>query len=258
MNTAIAPAPALSPAQVEHFQREGYAILPHYMPHNVLAAVRAECADEIALRDADMEAKGVTVDGITHYKRRYFLPNSYVRRPILRRWIFSPEMAAVVRATLGDTAQLFLDQFVVKGCDSGSKFGWHQDSGYVAFPHREYLTCWIALDDMSEANGTISILPYSRAGADPRQVKPHLREDGTNDMIGYRGTDPGLPVVVPAGTLVMFSSRLFHRSGANHTPALRHAWLIQYTAEPMYRPDGSLQQLADPFLRDGVVITPPQ
>ena len=61
MITAIASAPALSAAQVEHFQREGYTILPHYMPANVLAAVRAECADEIAQRDADMEAKGLTV-----------------------------------------------------------------------------------------------------------------------------------------------------------------------------------------------------
>jgi ectoine hydroxylase-related dioxygenase (phytanoyl-CoA dioxygenase family) len=26
------------------------------------------------------------------------------------------------------------------------------------------LTCWIALDDVTEANGTVYLLPYSRAG----------------------------------------------------------------------------------------------
>jgi len=250
----LAPAPALSSDQIEHFQREGYTMLPRYLPADVLAAVQADCNREIARRDAEMEAKGIRVDGITHYKRRYFLHNSYVRNEAMRRWVFSPEMAAVARAALGDTAQLFLEQFVVKGCDTGSKFGWHQDSGYVGYPHREYLTCWIALDDVSVANGTISVLPYSRAGADPRLVKTHIHEDGTNDMIGYHGDDPGIPVVVPAGTLVMFSSRLFHRSGPNTTTALRRGWLIQYTAEPMYKPDGKLQILAEPFLQDGRIV----
>lgn len=252
--TAPAPAPTLSPAQVEHFRREGYAILPRYLSPETLAAVRAECDAEVARRDAEMEAQGVRVDGITHYKRRYFLANSFPRREALRRWIWSPEMAAVVRAAIGDTAQLFLEQFVVKGCDAGSKFGWHQDSGYVGYPHREYLTCWITLDDVSEANGTISVLPFSRSGADPRAVTTHVHEAGTNDMIGYHGDDPGIPVVVPAGTLVMFSSRLFHRSGPNNTHALRRAWLIQYTAEPMHKPDGSLQILAEPFLQDGRIV----
>jgi ectoine hydroxylase-related dioxygenase (phytanoyl-CoA dioxygenase family) len=252
---ALAPAPALTAEQAARFRREGYVILPRYMPAEVLAAVRADCDAEIARRDAEMEAKGLTVDGITHYKRRYFLENSYVRHEAVRRWVFSPEMAAVARAALGDTAQLFLEQFVVKGCDAGSKFGWHQDSGYVGYPHREYLTCWIALDDVSEANGTISVLPFGRSGADPHLVPRHLKEAGTNDMIGYHGEDPGEPVVIPAGSLVMFSSHLFHRSGPNNTHALRRAWLIQYTAEPMHKPDGSLQILAVPFLQDGRIVS---
>lgn len=257
MSATTAPAaPALSPETLAHFQREGYAILPRYMPPEVLAAVRRDCDAEIARRDAEMEAKGIRVDGITHYKRRYFLANSYTRNAAVRNWVFGDEMAAVVRAALGGTAQLFLEQFVVKGCDAGTKFGWHQDSGYVGFPHREYLSCWIALDDMSEANGSISVLPYSRAGADPRTIKPHVHEDGTNDMIGYQGDDPGIVATIPAGSLVMFSSRLFHRSGDNRTHALRRAWLIQYTVEPLYKPDGSLLILAEPFLEDGRRIAP--
>ena len=39
-------------------------------------------------------------------------------------------------------------------------------SGYVGTdtPHRPYLTCWVALDDMSEENGTVHVLPAPRAG----------------------------------------------------------------------------------------------
>jgi ectoine hydroxylase-related dioxygenase (phytanoyl-CoA dioxygenase family) len=257
MNTAACPAPvapALAEADLAHFRREGYAILPGFLPAEVLAAVRADCDAEVARQDADMRSRGVAVDGINHDGKRYFIANAHVRRPAMRAWVFSPRMAAVVRAVLGDEAQLFLEQFVVKGSDAGSRFGWHQDSGYVGYPHREYLSCWIALDDVDETNGTISVLPWTRAGADPRAVRPHAREEGTNDMVGYDGDDPGIPVKVPAGTLVAFSSRLLHRSGPNLSPRLRRAWLVQYTAEPLMRPEGGLHILAEPFLVGGRIV----
>jgi ectoine hydroxylase-related dioxygenase (phytanoyl-CoA dioxygenase family) len=94
-------------------------------------------------------------------------------------------------------------------------FGWHQDSGFIPYPHPPYLTCWIPLDDVTEANGTVYLLPYPRAGT--RDVVEHRRDEKTNDMIGYVGDDPGDPVVVPAESLVCFSITLFHRGGANTT-----------------------------------------
>ena len=59
----------------------------------------------------------------------------------------------------------------VKGTEGSMHLAWHQDSGYVGFPHRPYLTCWCALDDMSEENGTVYILPYERAGT--RELVEH-------------------------------------------------------------------------------------
>ena len=76
-------------------------------------------------------------------------------------------------------------------------FGWHQDSGFIPYPHRPYLTCWIPLDDVSESNGTVQLLPYSRAGT--RDVVEHHPDHGTNDMICYTGHDPGDPVSDGAG-----------------------------------------------------------
>lgn len=246
--------PAITDDHIATFQREGAVILPRYVAGSVLEDLRAACAAEMARTDAEMAARQVRVDGITHAGRRYFIPHGHDRHTAMRDFVFSPAMAAVVRTFLGDTAQLFLEQFVVKGGDAGSRFGWHQDSGYVGYPHREYLTCWLALDDVDESNGTIRILPWSRVSGDPRHVPAHHREAGTNDMIGYAGDDPGDPVIAPAGTLAVFSSRTFHRSTANTTDRLRRAWLMQYTVEPMYKPDGTMQIRAEPFLQDGRIV----
>ena len=37
----------------------------------------------------------------------------------------------------------------------------------------------------------------------------------TNDRIGYEGDEKGEAVIVPAGSIAVFSSLVLHRSGAN-------------------------------------------
>ncbi len=242
----------VTPEHLAAFARDGLFVLPRIIPAAQLRALQDECMRLIAVRDADMEAQGIEVDGITHKGRRYFIHNNQNTSAVCREWIFGDMMAEIAQSILGPQVQFFLDQFVVKGPEVGMKFGWHQDGGYVGFPHRPYLTCWITLDDMSAANGTISVLPYNRAGG--TEVKLHIREAGTNDMVGYHGNDLGDLVEIPAGSIVVFSSQTFHKSGPNTTNALRRAYLCQYTAEPLYKPDGTLQIWADPFLVDGVNI----
>ena len=250
---SIRDEPVVTEAHLAAYRRDGFFILERIIPQAQLAALQAECMALIAERDAVMEAQGIEVDGITHKGRRYFIAVNQHKSAVCREWLFGDLMAGITSAVLGPNIQLFLDQFVVKGPEVGMKFGWHQDGGYVGYPHAPYVSCWIALDDMSAANGTISVLPYDRAGG--QAIKPHIKEAGTNDMVGYHGSDPGDLVAIPAGSIVVFSSQTFHKSGANTTNALRRAYLCQYTTVPMFKPDGTLQICADPFLVDGVNVT---
>ncbi len=245
--------------QAQRYQREGYFILESVIPAAALQALQAECMRYVAAHDREMEAKGITTQGITHYKKRYFISNRSADSPIMTEFLFSDLMAEICRATLGDTAYLFNEQYVVKAADTDSKFAWHQDSGYVGHYHRSYLSCWCALDDMSVANGTVYILPYSRDGrASVDEILDHTIEARSNDKVGYHGDDPGEPAIVPAGSIVVFSSRTFHRSGANFTDAYRRCYLAQYSAEPIMNRDGSaLWGRAEPILRDGERVAAP-
>ena len=242
-------------AQKQQFRDEGYLILERVISPEHLELLREECRRFIELEDAKMERLGSASQGITHRNKRYFISQRYKESARLHEFIFSPLMAEICRATLGPTAFLFWEQFVVKGAEVGMKFGWHQDSGYVGFPHRPYLTCWCALDDMSAANGTAYILPYSRAGG--RDLVAHTREPGSNDLIGYSGDDPGIPVLAPAGSIAVFSSLTFHRSGTNTTSQARRVYLPQYSAEPIVnKKDGKPKPSGwvEPFLQDGNII----
>ena len=245
--------------QVEQYQREGWFILESVIPAPALAALQAECMRLVAQFESEMLAKGETSHNISHYKKRYFISNRSASSPIMTEFLYSDLMAELCCALLGDTAYLFNEQYVVKAADADTKFAWHQDSGYVGHYHRAYLSLWCALDDMSVENGTVYILPYSRDGrGNSDDITDHQREEVSNDQVGYRGDDPGEPAIVPAGSIVVFSSRTFHRSGPNMTDQYRRCYLAQYSAEPIMNRDGTgYHARAEPILQNGERVPAP-
>ena len=248
----------ITSAQKELYHREGYMILPGVIPEDMLVMLREECSYYLGYYDALMDSKGVTVEGISHRGKRYFIGNRYRLSSRLWEFIFSPLMAGVAQAVLGPNVFLFNEQWVIKSSEQGMKFGWHQDSGYVKWydpgtTHRPYLTCWCTLDDVTEANGTVYLLPHSRAGT-AGKIIDHVKEEGSNDLIGYQGDDPGDPVEVPAGSIVAFSSYTLHRSGPNTTKRMRRIYLPQFSAEPLIKLDGQPWGLTTPFVQGGRLI----
>ena len=49
------------------------------------------------------------------------------------------------------------------------------------------MSVWCALDAATEDNGTIYVLPYSRAGT--RELVEHVREPGSHDKVAIPGTN---------------------------------------------------------------------
>ncbi|MCU7492579.1 MAG: phytanoyl-CoA dioxygenase family protein [Ignavibacteria bacterium] len=235
--------------QKRKYQEEGFFILDKVIPDRNLEILRSECAELIRLQDEEMDRQKTDTLNLSRKNSRYFVFLAYKDRPELGQFIFSGLMAEICRATIGPNAMLFWEQFVVKGTDKkGAEFGWHQDSGYVDYQHKPYVNAWIPLDDVNEENGTVYLLPYSLAGT--RDKVEHKPVPNSNDRVGYFGTERGTPAICPAGSIVVFSSTVFHRSGANFTDRMRRAYAIQYSPEPIYEADGSLKGLAEPFLAD--------
>jgi ectoine hydroxylase-related dioxygenase (phytanoyl-CoA dioxygenase family) len=247
--------------QKDQFAAEGYAVFEGVLRGELLDLLRDECANFVAREDARMDAAGVDSLGISHRGKRYFANECQRETPSLRKMLFSETMADVCRATLGDNAYFFFDQYVVKGPEGGLPFGWHQDSGYVVgnggpIDHAPYLTCWCPLDDATVENGTVRVLPFADAPLSRDWILPHERQPGTNDLIGWKGNDEGVVIEVPAGSVVAFSSRLLHTTGANLTSKMRRVYLAQYTPEVMLNPGTrQLRRNAIPIVQKGQQVT---
>lgn len=247
------PCTQISEKHRLQYQEEGYFILERAISDAHLEILRSACDHLIDKMHEEMDRLGVDHIHISHRGKRYHIAKRYAEASGLADYVFSPLMAEICRATIGETAFLFYDQYVVKAPEKGIPFSWHQDSGYLDFPHLPYVTVWAAVDPMTEANGTASVLPFSVSGI--RTRVDHVRDEETGDRIGYFGKEPGVAAVVPEGSLVVFSSVTFHRSGANSTDQMRRAYVTQYSAEPICSPEtGRPLHLAEPFLERGQVV----
>jgi len=247
MSQTITP-PKVTEAHARQYREKGFFILERVVPEEHLELLRRELVGAIDTIHQQMDEKKTDVLGINHRDRRYFV-TLFRETGKLGEFLFADVMADICRATIGPDAWLFCEQYVVKAAEKGMKFSWHQDSGYVRRPHKPYVSCWCPLDDVNEENGTVYLLPYDRAGT--KTKVEHVKEAGSNDLVGYHGDDPGDPVNVPAGSIAVFSSTCFHRSGVNTSAKQRRVYLAQYSPEPILNDEGKAVILAEPFLRDG-------
>ena len=244
--------------QKAQFKSEGYCVIENVIDPDILTMLREECAYFLGYIDATMDERETVTIGISHKGKRYFIANRYKQSNRLHNFLFGKLMAEITQTPLGHEVFLFNEQWVIKGAEQGMKFSWHQDSGYVKFrdpdlKHKPYLSCWCTLDDVNISNGTIYILPHSR-GNTRNLVHSHTKETVTNDLVGYQGNDPGIPIIAPAGSIVAFTSYNFHRSNPNSTNHMRRIYLAQYTSEEIRQNSGELWALAVPFISSGKSI----
>ena len=233
----------------DQYRNEGFFILENVIPPDHLDVLRDSCDLLIESMHEEMDRLGTDHIHISHRGKRYHIAKQYDKPPRLSEYVFSPLMANICRATIGPTAYLFYDQYVAKCAEQGMQFAWHQDGGYLGFPHTPYVTVWAAVDDMTLENGTAFMMPFSTIGI--RSLVEHIRNPETGDKVGYFGSEPGIPAIVPAGSVVVFSSLTFHRSGANTTNQMRRAYVTQYSPEPICRPGtNELLHLGVPFLSE--------
>lgn len=217
---------------VDHYFDRGYAILPNWLDTRELSMLAKVC-DALLQEPTDDDMGGQAHD-IGRGQDRRFLRHRHRDFPDLAAFVLGEKMRVFLVPFLGATPHLFNEQFVVKGPKTGAAFGWHQDGGYVGFDHRPYISVWIAIDETTEDNGPVYVLPRNlRTDA---ELVPHHWDPEVKEMVGYTGPDTGVCATVPAGSIVVFSSVTLHRSSRNTTDRARRAYLAQYSSEPLIDP----------------------
>jgi len=227
----------LSPEQIDHYRDRGYVVVPRVLDDDAIERFRRR-AREIALGDLPAEASNRRVLDIEYAKRLRPMPDDpehaiwKIMNPdrfdaVFREALRIPAVLDAVESLLGPDLLAFLLMFIYKppGLE-GSVHPFHQDALYFPFTPQD-LCCgvWIPLDPVSEANGTLSIVP----GSHTSEVCAHEVLDGINfGALAARGIEGNevmharaIPLELPPGDCLLFDTRLFHRSGGNSTSGHR-------------------------------------
>lgn len=247
--------PVLTPDHVAAFARDGYFVLERVLSPELLDALRAEADHALTWHEGEIAAQR-TVDRLNYVGEHYFIPGRSRERAALADYLRSELMVELAGALVGPEAYLFIELFVLKMPRNRVPFGWHQDHGYVdAYGFGHYapnVSLWTALDDVTAENGALEVLSLAEWGS--RTVPPH-RQDEHGNFVADFGVSSGTMLPVPAGSVVVMSGLLPHRSGLNGSETVRRAYLCQFSPRPVVDDEGRPINMAVPLLRDGVPVS---
>ena len=205
----------------EHIREHGLALLSGQMPEAVLREARdatygAAEEDRRVGREADRF-------GLDYGEGNVRVWNILNRAPVFRELVQQPLVLDLLRAVIGWPA--LLGNISANIAEPGSDGGMlHADQIFVPKPWppepQGMNFAWL-LDDFTADNGATEVVPGSHRAAG-------------DDVDPTALADQAVPVIAPAGTLMVFESRLWHRTGRNRSSNPRAALFGWYT-RPIYR-----------------------
>jgi hypothetical protein len=219
-----------------------------------LELLRCECD---ALRAASTDADLLSADCVVDIPPGAALPDDHRARrdaaayilargrPTVESLLLGTLPAAAAAALGGSPPLLFNEHYVCKPARIAGAFRWHTDAAHqleallallppsseAAERCCEYVSLWVALDDIDGQNGALTLLP--RDTPQP----PHAACTAPASFYTSAWLDAvGAPVHglttcgMRAGDALLFSSTLWHASAPNTSDAARRAYYVQYSS----------------------------
>ena len=233
----------LTKQQIKHYDTKGYLLLEEQVPKPLLQKILKELEhfNQIA---ATMHTSDELVDlEETHSKyspriRRIKLPHAHMKSvdTLMRdACILEP-----VKDLLGSNLRLHSSKLNMKSAGYGAAVEWHQDWAFYPHTNDDILAVGVMLDDMTEANGPLLMVPGSHRG----KICNHHSDGmfvGAIDPNSIN-TDNAVPVLAPAGSISLHHVRLVHGSDVNLSLKPRRLLLFEITSADAFPLMGTMSR----------------
>ena len=135
----------LSPAQLDHYDTQGFVIPDFRLEEEALGAIKGH-HERLVSRLPEF---------------RDYCPSVLAYDLAFLNYARIPEILDMVEQVLGGDFALWNSSFFAKPALNGRATPWHQDGEY--WPIRPVATCtvWIAIDDANTENGCLKLIPAS-------------------------------------------------------------------------------------------------
>lgn len=220
--------------QLARYARDGFLLFPGLFTADEAALLKRE-AERVAAIDTDCVFREGSTGQVKTMFRLHETDGPTASAPY-RAAARCPRVLGTAQRLLGDDA-LYLHHCKVnmKAAIEGSAWPWHQDFGSwhldgIARP--DMLTVMVMLDEASEMNGCLYMLPgshrdgrndpyfdtstaYKLWAVKPQDVKSTMQQSA-----------PPVPIIGPPGTVAVFHCNLLHASG--HNLSAHNRWQVYF------------------------------
>ena len=230
----------LSEEQVRHFRTEGFVVVESLFDETDFSAIDGAIAEltERALEGNDaasiLELESELVDGCPVPRRIY---NPFEQHEAFRALATDDRILDRIESLIGADFNLQHSKLNMKPAAVGSPVEWHQDLAYFPHTNDDLVTTLVYLDDATEANGCLQVLPRHH-----HHLFDHTADDGSfAGMITEELSDGrfgrAVPLPAPAGSVIFMHCVLPHSSLPNRSSRPRRTLIYEYRAAdsiPLY------------------------
>lgn len=220
--------PIITTEQRSQLQENGYFILENLFSTEDMVELALRIETFQKRHEEELVKKGGT-EGISRADEISFTAFLAEQDEAIAAFAKRSEFVAITTQLLGADIDLYWNQSVFKAPEGNKEFPWHQDDGYTPVSPSPYLTLWLALNDATTENGCISVLPGSHKSG----LVPHKQTPIGLNCYPSDAPNQGVPVPLKAGSIAVFLSLTFHKSGVNRSNGYRKAYILQYSQSPL-------------------------
>ena len=228
----------VSEAQVRSFVEDGYLIVPDLISDSEREELKADIVklarggypcESLPPADADLSDQQV-LEKILCIHQPHFVSD------VMRKYALNPKICGVLSQITAahlphwdGSVKCMQSMLFVKPPQFQGQ-AWHQDEIYIPTRDRSLIGAWIAIDDATQENGCLWVVPGSHRNGYLYPQHPHENPDEFDFSPESFGFDESqaVPVEVKAGAVVYFNGYLLHRSKKNRSDIYRRVLVNHY------------------------------
>ena len=224
--------------QVDFFVENGYVAVPDVIDADELEELKS---DIVRLARGEYPCESIklisdAVDDTEVLKSILCIHQPHFVSPVIEKYVRHPKICGILSQITAahlpwwdGSVKCMQSMYFVKPPKFQGQ-AWHQDEIYIPTRDRSLIGAWIAVDDATEENGCLWIIPGSHKTGYLYPQREHEKSEEFDFAPESYGFDESVevPVEVKAGTLVFFNGYLLHRSRKNRSDVYRRVLVNHY------------------------------
>jgi ectoine hydroxylase-related dioxygenase (phytanoyl-CoA dioxygenase family) len=219
--------------QIEQFRTQGFVLIQDFLDADELEHWRIATEEAVRLR---LTGSALNNQGDpTAFYAQVFTQCLHLRNlhPPIAELLYDERLGRMAGGLAGvDGVRVWQDQALIKQ-PYANHTSFHFDDAYWSFYSRQSVSCWVALDDATLANGCLWYLPGTHLQSRFELVPIN---ENLGDIFKHYPewkTIAAVPCPCRAGSLLVHNAMIAHGAGVNLTPRHRRAMTWAYM------PDGA-------------------